>query len=314
MTGLFCCWVHDVWSSFCRDKAEIEESMIAETVQTSPFMEQPDPGLIFGSTPGMHEVRCTLERALEDGLPVLIEGESGTGKEVIGRFLHRYSARRDGPFVKVNCGAMPVRQLESEIFGHGTGIFEAEETKSAIGTASNGTLFFDEIGEADVDLQQRLIRTFQASRSEIQRGAGQKEVSARFVCASTIDLNSKGRDNALLSELMRCFGYRVRLLPLRDRRGDLPQLCAYLAKRFARNFGRPVPHLDPAVLEAFGQWNWPGNIRELENWIARIVVFGTEEAILAGARQRGNKVDGASRRHRATRINMSFVRRSRRNR
>jgi transcriptional regulator with PAS, ATPase and Fis domain len=209
---------------------------------------------------------------------------------------------------------MPVRLLESEIFGYPPGMSGAEETEGAIGVASNGTLFLDEIGETDADLQQRLIQTFQDSRHGTQKDSGRMESSARFVCASNMDLDSKAVENPLFAELLGCFSYRVRLLPLRERKRDLPRLCEYLAEKFARNFGRPVPDLSPSVLEAFGEWDWPGNIRELGNWIARIVIFGTEEAMQAGARQRARKIDAASRRHRATRIRLSSLRRSRRDR
>ena len=274
--------------------------MFAETAQTVRSVEQPNAELIFGNTPAMHEVRRKLDLALQDDLPVLIEGESGTGKEVTGRFLHWHSVRRVGPFVKVNCGALPSRLLESEMFGNESDQCGGGEEKNAIGMASSGTLFLDEIGDLDPVLQRRLIRNLQIGRSRSQDDLGRRDV-ARFVCASCMNLDSKARENPTFAELLGCFGHRVRLLPLRERKRDLPQLCEYLAEKFARNFGRPVPHLSESVLAAFGQWNWAGNIRELENWIARIVVFGTEDAMGPEyGRQRGGRIDAGSGRHRAT--------------
>ncbi len=205
-------------------------------------MEQPEAGLIFGSTPGMRDVRTTLEWALHDDLPVLIEGESGTGKEVVSRFLHWESDRREGPFVKVNCGAMPPGQLEYEIFGRGS--IDANEAMSAIGMASGGTLLFDEMGEIDESLRERLVLTFQVNGMRSQ-GAG--KAKARIVCTSRMDLTAKAMEEPLFARFLGYFGHRVYLHPLRDRKQDVPQLCEYLAVKFARNFGRAVPFLSQSL-------------------------------------------------------------------
>jgi transcriptional regulator with PAS, ATPase and Fis domain len=307
--------VHSVWRCFCKVCSESEEQMVAETPQTFRRTEQPDPELIFGKTARMGEVRSKLECAVQDGLPVLIEGESGTGKEVVARFLHWQSTRREGPFVKVNCAAVPARLLEAEMFGWGIGAPGAKEgKKDAIALAFGGTLFLDEIGEMDSVLRCKLIGTLQTGRYN-HPDLGQMEVNARIVCACSMDLDSKRAECEEISQLLRSFAHRVRLLPLRERKADIPWLCEYLVEKFARNFGRPAPQLSQSVLDAFSRWDWPGNIRELENWIARIVLFGMEEAMGAEyGRLRGSKVDGVSRRHRATSINMSLSRRTRRSR
>jgi DNA-binding NtrC family response regulator len=284
--------------------------MFAETTQTLRHLEQPDAELIFGNTAAMRSIRTKLERALQDDLPVLIEGESGTGKDVVGRFLHCHSQRHEGPFVKVNCGALAGRLLEGEMFG--VGAYSANEAQSgSVGMAWGGTLFLDEIVDMDMVLQQRLTRKLQTRQDRRL----DEELYPRFVCASSTDLELKALHNPSLTELLKCFCHRVRLLPLRERKRDIPQLCDYLAEKFARNFGRPVPHLSQSVLDAFCHWDWPGNIRELENWIARIVIFGTEEAMgLDHARQFRGRVGGAARRHRATHLNVSRARRARRRR
>jgi len=256
--------------------------MPAETVQPVRRLEVPSAEIIFGSTAGMREIRGKIERALEEDLPVLIEGESGTGKGLIGQFLHKHSAHSEGPFLNLNCAAVPTGLLEGEMFGYEKGAAAAvRETKGdSISRASGGTLFLDEIGSMDLTLQQKLMRTLKSGHYRRIDGREDLVVNTRFVCAASVYLEAGLRKRTLLEELLGCFvHHRVRLLPLRERKEDIPQLCEYLLEKFARDFGRAVPHLSSPALEAFQRWKWPGNIRELENWIARIVIFGAEEVV-----------------------------------
>jgi two-component system, NtrC family, response regulator AtoC len=273
-------------------------------------VDQLNAELIFGCTPGMQEVRAKLDCALRSDLPVLIEGESGTGKELVGRYLHWQSARRNGPYIKVNCGAL--RESEFKVFGCGIGVSnESQKAKTTVERPLGGTIFLDELGDLDEVIQQQLIWLFEADGCG-RRYVSQDRMSPRFVCASSLNLGLKAPRDSTLAALLGCFEHRVRLLPLRERKSDLPQLCEFMAEKFARSFNRPVPRLSPVVLELFAEWNWPGNIRELENWIARIVVLGTEEAMAAGRhRQREGRTDFGPRRHRATRANVSIARRTR---
>lgn len=253
-----------------------------ETTQPVQSMELPSAEFIFGTTAGMRGIREKIERSFHDDLPVLIEGESGTGKEVIGRFLHRYSLRREGPFLKLNCAASSTSLLEDEIYGYENGATAKIRAtpRGSIGLASGGTLFFDEIGELDLPLQRRLAETLASGRYRLRGGAESRGVEARFVFASSVDAKVGLQKHCLLEKLLQSFAHHhLRLLPLRERKQDIPLLCEYLLVKFAREFGRPVPHLSSNALEVFQQWKWPGNIRELENWIARIVIFGAEEAI-----------------------------------
>jgi DNA-binding NtrC family response regulator len=252
-----------------------------------------------------------IEKALDDDLPILIEGESGTGKEVMARYLHLHSLRAPGPFVRVNCGVMPARSLEAEMFeaekGRVGGL--SEKGSGSICMAAGGTLFLDEIADMDLTLQQRVL---QALRPDIEGSEGKSPVNARFVCASGMDVEAAIQGHRVLQGLVTGFAHRVHLLPLRERKQDLPALCEYLIDKFSRNFGRPAPALSRYVLDAFQQWRWPGNIRELENWIARIVIFGTEEAIgLEFKRQMGTRAD-VLRRHRVVRVDGARARRRRR--
>jgi DNA-binding NtrC family response regulator len=233
----------------------------------------------------MQELRQELERALRDDLPVLIEGESGTGKEVIGRFLHHHSSRGKSLFLKLNCSALPARLMEYEIYGH-----EKDTTTNAgdlksvpIGLGSGGTLFFDEVGDMDLMLQRKLAGTVDSEHYEVADSGEKRPIHVRFVCASSrVAKTGHGSHEFLKALLKPSAHYHLQLPPLRERQEDITQLCAYLLAKFAREFKKPAPRLDPAVLEAFQQWKWPGNIRELENWMARIVIFGAEDVLELG--------------------------------
>jgi DNA-binding NtrC family response regulator len=290
--------------------------MPGETAQTARSFELPSSDSIFGSTAGMREIREKLAQAMQDDLPVLIEGESGTGKELIGRFLHKHSVRGNGPFLRFNCAAVSARLLEGEIFGYEkSASFNLQETPGAgsTGLASDGTLFLDEIHDMELSLQGRLARTLRLGRYKQVYGREDLAVNARLVCATSSDLNAGLQNRTFLGEFLGCFvHHRLRLLPLRERREDIPRLCEHLLEKFARDFGCPVPQLSSDVLEAFQQWNWPGNVRELENWIARIVIFGVEEVIgLEFSRQLTPADQPGLRYHRASHASFDRVRRLR---
>ena len=291
--------------------------MPAETAHVVESIKLPSTESIFGSTAGMREIQQEIERARHDDLPVLIEGESGTGKEVIGRFLHMYSARRDGPFLKFNCSAASTKLLEGEMFGYEKGASRdvPETTSGAIGLASGGVLFLDEIDDMEVSLQEKLMRTLISGHYRRIGGREDLAVTTRFVCSTSINLEAGLRSPNFQGELLGCFAHRVRLLPLRERKQDIPQLCDYLLEKFARDFGRPVPHLSSEALDVFLQWKWPGNVRELENWIARIVIFGAEEVVgLEFSRQLVAGREPAMRYHRTAHTSLGRARGLRRRR
>jgi two-component system, NtrC family, response regulator AtoC len=252
--------------------------MQVDTNQPAPHVDTPSARFIFGSTRGMRELREKIERAIDDDLPVLLEGESGTGKEVVSQFVHTRSGRRNGPFLRLNCAAISAELLEGEMFGYGRGGV-AELSGESVGATCGGTLFLDQIVSMDLSVQRRLLQVLRSGRFLQHNTSNDKQVNARFVAATNVDAEAAARNGTFMPELLGCFVHRMRLLPLRDRKEDIPELCEYLLERFAREFGRSVPHISSRVLEAFEQWKWPGNIRELENWIARIVIFGAEEVI-----------------------------------
>lgn len=278
--------------------------------------ELPTAEFIFGSTAGMRKVREEIERAFSDDFPVLIEGESGTGKEVMGRFLHAGSIRGRGPFLKLNCAAAPPDLLGAKMFG-----WEQQETMDvrstaigSIGLASGGTVFLDEIGDMDSALLQKLMQILESGNYRHPGGNEDLTANARFVCASSADLGTGLKSRTCVERLLGLSNlHRVRMLPLRERKEDIPQLCEYLLGRFAGDFGRPVPRLSSNVLEAFQRWKWPGNIRELENWIARIVIFGAEDVVgLEFSRQLLAFEEAAARSRHRHPMKMGRVRRLRR--
>lgn len=270
----------------------------------------PAPEFIFGSSAGMREIRKKVECALHDDLPVLIEGESGTGKEVIGRFLHFCSARSEGPFVKFSCAAIPAGLVEEEMFGARASSDVRLSNPGAIALADRGTLFIDELADLPHQLQPRLAEAVNSARLGRGSGSANSAPNTRLVCATS----HAGEKAEIGGELFRAVeGHRIRLLPLRERKADIPQLCEYLLGRFAQEFGKPLPRLSPCVLSVFEQWRWPGNIRELENWIARIVIFGTEEVIgREFSRQLLARQETGARNHRARRLILNRPRRLRR--
>jgi two-component system response regulator AtoC len=214
---------------------------------------------------------------------VLIQGESGTGKEVVARTLHAVSARRDRAFVKVNCAALPEELLESELFGYEKGAFTgaAQRKQGKFELAHRGTIFLDEIGEMSPALQAKLLQVLQDGEFTRLGGNEDIRVDVRVVCAT----------NRRLEEMVRAGGFRedlyfrlnvvsVALAPLRERREEIPRLVDAFATRFAKRYGRDVPAWSERLLKAFARYPFPGNVRELENMIKRIIVLENENAIL----------------------------------
>lgn len=242
----------------------------------------PSESAIFGCTPAMLEIRNKIDHLRSNNLPVLIQGESGTGKEVVARFLHSQSDRCDAPFVKLNCAAVPANLLESELFGREEGVngATAERLPGLVEIAEHGTLFLDEIGEMDWNLQGKLLRLLQDGTSP-QAGFREEGLGyVRVICASNVDLQRAVELGTFREDLFyRIDVVRLHLSPLRERKNDIPQLCEYLLQKLARQFNRTAPKLNPATLNLLKQWNWPGNLRELENWIARAIVYGDDTGL-----------------------------------
>jgi two-component system, NtrC family, response regulator AtoC len=242
----------------------------------------PGEPVIFGSTPAMREIRSKIDCVLSSDLPVLIRGESGTGKEIIARFLHSRSNRHNGPFVKLSCAAIPASLLESELFGceRGPRNGVGEDRLGLIEIADGGTLFLDGIADMNWELQGKLLRVLQDGSFTRFGGSDERRARIRVICSTNIDLQEAVDSGTFREDLFfRVEVVTLHLSALRDRKNDIPQLCEYLFRKMSRQFRRRIPQLNPVTLHLLKQWDWPGNLRELENWVARAVILGDDEAL-----------------------------------
>lgn len=258
----------------------------------------PGEAVIFGRTAAMREVHGKIERVLESDLPVLLQGERGTGKDLVARFLHIRSSRSQGPFVKLSCAALPQRLLEAELLGSEAGAVSGvgEAKRGLMEMAEGGTLFLDEISEIGLSLQRKLLFLLRDGRYFRVGGREERQARVRIVCSTNVHLAlavSKGCFRPDLFDHMD--GMCFRLSALRERKEDIPQLWSFFADKLARKFGKRAPHLTPAVLRVLEEWDWPGNLCELENCIARFIVLEDEEAIVDELRRKAaitNIADG----------------------
>ncbi len=232
------------------------------------------PDLICASQ-AMSEVISLVERVAATRVPVLIHGESGSGKEIVARRVHARSKRREGPFVSINCTALPGEVLEHELFG-------AEGKKSGkMQEAAGGTLFLDEVGELDMDLQTRLLRVLQENDRERAR-LGHEMQDARIIAATSKHLPSEVSRGEFRADLFyRLNVFSIAVPPLRDRKDDIPALARYALARFAARESKPPPALNEDSVELLRTYDWPGNVRELNNVIERAALLCTGGIIRA---------------------------------
>jgi two-component system NtrC family response regulator len=233
---------------------------------------------MLGTSPQMQEVFETIRRVAAAEVPVLISGESGTGKELVARAIHRQSVRCDGPFVAINCGAIPETLLESELFGYEKGAFTGayRQRKGRIELAQGGTLFLDEVGELSSPLQVKLLRFLQDHQVERVGGGDAIKVDVRVLAATNIDLERAIADGYFREDLYYRLGVVcISLPPLRDRGKDIVVLARTLLRRFADETKKRLVGFDRQALMALQLHGWPGNVRELENRIKRAIVMST---------------------------------------
>ena len=250
----------------------------------APAPQMPPESVIFGQTAAMREVRQKLERVAGANLSILITGESGTGKDIIARLLHLYSPWSNGPFVKVNCPAIPGSLLESELFGYERGAFTgAFGTKPGrVEMAHRGTLFLDEISELDPTLQAKLLQLLQDGQFSRIGSQEDTKVEVRVVSATNRELHQEIDVGNFRHDLFyRIAAMTIHLPALRERAVDIPIICEYLLQYYNDKLNGRAPTLRPALLAKMQRYSWPGNVRQLENLIKRYVVMGTDDVIVS---------------------------------
>jgi transcriptional regulator with GAF, ATPase, and Fis domain len=238
---------------------------------------------IIGESSAMRTVLASLEKVIDTRATVCIEGETGTGKELVASAIHYQSKRRDKLFVAQNCAALPETLLESELFGHKKGAFTGAEhdKKGLFELADGGTLFLDEIGEMSLGLQAKLLRVLQEGTVRPVGGTQEKQVDVRIICATNRNLATEVERNAFRQDLYyRLMVFPIRLPALRERQGDIPLLCEHFLRRYTQEYRKSVAGFSQAAMDLLCAYNWPGNIRELENEVQRLVIQSEPDAFV----------------------------------
>jgi formate hydrogenlyase transcriptional activator len=234
---------------------------------------------LVGTSPALESVLEHVERVAPTDSTVLIQGETGTGKELIARAIHHISSRCGRPFVKLNCAAIPLDLLESELFGHEKGAFTGAIAQK-IGRfelADKGTLFLDEVGDIPATLQPKLLRVLQEQEFERLGGTRTHRMDVRLVAATNRDLTEMVKRAEFRIDLYyRLNVFPILLPPLRARTEDIPALVTHFVDMFSRRMGKRIDHIPPKTLSALGSYEWPGNIRELQNLIERAVILSND--------------------------------------
>jgi formate hydrogenlyase transcriptional activator len=256
------------------DKAYVEDEQ-----STIPLFDE-----IVGHSPALQRVLRQVEVVAPTGSGVLIQGETGTGKELIAQAIHNRSVRRDRPFVKVNCAAIPSGLLESELFGHEKGAFTGAIMRKPgrFEVADKGTLFLDEVGDIPLELQAKLLRVLQEHEFERLGSTRTQQVDVRVIAATHQDLKRMVEEGTFRSDLY----YRLHVFPLtvpalRERREDIPMIVRHFVDKYASRMNRNIETIPVRTMEAFASYAWPGNVRELQNFVERAVILSPGTSLRA---------------------------------
>jgi len=244
--------------------------------------EFPPEAVVFGSSDAMQTLRDRIDKVAGANVPILIQGESGTGKDIIARMIHALSPWKGGPFVKVNCPAIPGTLLESELFGYEKGAFTGAygSKPGRVELAHRGTLFLDEISELDLALQSKLLQLLQDGQFCRIGAQEDKKVEVRVVCATNRVLEQEIENGTFRQDLFyRINVVNLQLPPLRERRGDIESLAEYFLEYYNRKYNCRAHPVSAELIRSLQKYHWPGNIRELENLMKRYVILGSEDVI-----------------------------------
>ncbi|MEQ8329947.1 MAG: sigma-54 dependent transcriptional regulator [Longimicrobiales bacterium] len=237
---------------------------------------------IIGESKALERILDTIRVVAPTRSAVLLQGESGTGKELMARTIHNLSDRQDGPFISINCAALPENLVESTLFGHEKGAFTGavKQVKGAFERAHRGTLLLDEVTEMRLDLQAKLLRVLQEQEFERVGGSQPIKVDVRIVATTNRHLPDEVAEGAFREDLY----YRLSVVPLlipplRDRLDDIPLLISHFVRRFAEDVGRTITAIEPEVFDLLAEYSWPGNVRELSHAVERAVILSTDEVL-----------------------------------
>src|SRR5256712_2639345 len=260
-----------------KDKLAQEKLYLEEEIRTEMDFEQ-----IVGTSPALKHVLQLVETVAASDSTVLLLGDTGTGKELIARAIHDRSRRKERTFVKLNCAAIPTGLLESELFGHEKGAFTGaiSQRLGRLELADQGSLFLDEVGDIPLELQPKLLRALQEREFERLGSTHTKKVNVRLVAATNRNLEKMVADREFRSDLFyRLNVFPIRIPSLRERKEDIPLLVSYFVQKFAKQMQKQIESVPSAVMKGLTAWEWPGNIRELENFIERAVILTRGKAL-----------------------------------
>jgi formate hydrogenlyase transcriptional activator len=262
-----------------KDKLAQEKLYLEEEIRADSDFER-----IIGKSAALKRVLRLVETVAPSDSTVLLLGETGTGKELIARAIHDLSRRKDRTFVKLNCAAIPTGLLESELFGHEKGAFTGAIAQKIgrLDLADQGTLFLDEVGDIPIEIQPKLLRVLQEREFERLGSTHTRKVNVRLVAATNRDLEKMVADREFRSDLFyRLNVFPIRIPSLRERKEDIPLLVSYFAQKFAKQLQKQIESVPSVAMKALTAWEWPGNIRELENFIERAVILTRARALEA---------------------------------
>src|SRR6202522_4069132 len=252
------------------------KDMVTDAINIVPIDSSASRSELIGSNRGLRRVCDSLHMVARTDSAVLIYGETGTGKELVAKAIHEESYRRCGPYVKLNCAAMPGGLLESELFGHERGAFTGAVTQTTgrFQHAHKGTLFLDEIGDLPLELQPKLLRVLQEQEFERLGSNRTIRVDVRIVAATNQDLHQMVRERRFRADLYyRLNVFPIALPPLRDRSEDIPLLVHHFVSKLARRLNKDLKHIPSEAMEVLQLHDWPGNVRELQNFIERAMIL-----------------------------------------